>query len=253
MEPIPSVVRPPADVFINDFTENMPLLEEPDQTDSKLTACQQDGMRKRTGEPAQYRLFDCVTVFYGTNREQQDNLQNPYGRSPIAANLDIKLGKLVVAVPSKHLPGAKIKKLRQRIQNPTREDRSGAFTLWDWSEDDELTREMFQQLANNKLKTSGPYENQAFVFIHGYNTIFRNAVFRTAQIKADIEFDGPVFLYSWPSNGIISQYFSDQDDADLSARRLVDYLQTIKAGLHADTKIHVIAHSMGNRIFAQAL
>ncbi len=37
--------------------------------------------------------------------------------------------------------------------------------------------------------------------MHGYNTSFDNALYRTAQIAYDLDFDGATFLYSWPSGG----------------------------------------------------
>ena len=40
---------------------------------------------------------------------------------------------------------------------------------------------------------------EAFVFIHGYNVAFDDAIYRTAQIAYDLSFDGPPILYSWPS------------------------------------------------------
>ena len=125
--------------------------------------------------------------------------------------------------------------------------------MWNWTAEDELTRDEFVIRARQALRSSGPYENQAFIFIHGYNVDFRSAAFRTAQIKSDIEFVGPAFFYSWPSNAQTDEYLSDQDDADTSVDYLVEYLQTIRESLEPDTKLHIISHSMGNRILAQAI
>jgi len=221
--------------------------------DKKMSDCQEQGLKDDYSSKPTRRLFDCVSVFYGTNRLRQSNLQNPYGPAPIPADDNIKLGKIIVTLPSKHKPGAKVKKLDEDEEYPTQKERGKFFTVWDWQDEDELTDEAFKLLARHQIKETGPYKNQAFVFIHGFNVNFRNAAFRTAQIKADIEFDGPAFLFSWPSNGSTSQYLSDQDDADLSARRLMEYLQMIRTGVGSGTKIHIIAHSMGNRVFAQTL
>ena len=42
------------------------------------------------------------------------------------------------------------------------------------------------------------------VFVHGFNVNFEDAVYRTAQITYDLQFDGAPFLFSWPTSGNIS-------------------------------------------------
>jgi len=108
-------------------------------------------------------------------------------------------------------------------------------------------------------------KNDAFVFVHGFNVEFRSAVFRAAQLKYDMKFNGPVFLYSWPSNGTTTDYFSDQVDGDLSVDGLVRFLNLVNETItcpdafdgepcnKTDAKVHIIAHSMGARVTSQAL
>ena len=51
------------------------------------------------------------------------------------------------------------------------------------------------------MPESKNYKDHALVFVHGFNTTFDNALFRTAQIAYDLKFDGAPFVYSWPSQG----------------------------------------------------
>jgi esterase/lipase superfamily enzyme len=94
-------------------------------------------------------------------------------------------------------------------------------------------------------------KNRALIFVHGFNTKFRDAVFRTAQIIWDIQFEGTVVLFSWPSRGEIADYLYDKDSA-LGSRaallRVIDDLRKAKF-----ETIDVIAHSMGNLIAIDAL
>lgn len=94
--------------------------------------------------------------------------------------------------------------------------------------------------------------NEALIFIHGFNTRFEDGLFRLAQIVWDTQFNGVPILFSWPSKGGVLAYEFDRESAEYSEpgfRQLIQLLQY-------DTKlskIHVIAHSMGNLIAVQTL
>ena len=56
----------------------------------------------------------------------------------------------------------------------------------------DFVSEMKQQIAGARK-----FKDQALVFVHGYNVSFDDAIFRTAQIAKDIDFDGPAVTFSW--------------------------------------------------------
>ena len=93
---------------------------------------------------------------------------------------------------------------------------------------------------------------QAFVFIHGYNTTFSDAARRTAQIKYDLGFAGPAILFSWPSHGETSMYLADETNAEWSVPLLASFLVDLRRRTGATT-IHLIAHSLGNRVLTRAV
>jgi esterase/lipase superfamily enzyme len=93
---------------------------------------------------------------------------------------------------------------------------------------------------------------EAFVFIHGYNVSFEDAVYRTAQIAYDLQFKGAPILYSWPSESRLLGYPVDANNAEWTASRLRWFLDGVANRSHAEV-IHVIAHSMGNRPLVAAM
>jgi len=98
------------------------------------------------------------------------------------------------------------------------------------------------------------------LFVHGYNNTFEFALLRCAQFVHDIHFAGTPLLFSWPSSGGtfgVVEYKHDKDMAEQSYMPLADVLSSIieqsrRAGTNVG-RIHVVAHSMGNRVLLHAL
>ncbi|MEM1317624.1 MAG: alpha/beta fold hydrolase [Pseudomonadota bacterium] len=93
---------------------------------------------------------------------------------------------------------------------------------------------------------------EAFIFIHGFNQTFSQALRRTAQMAHDMEFEGVPIAYTWPSRGNLTSYIADTAVVRLSGRRLSRFLEDVAKRSGAE-RIHVIAHSMGNRALTDAL
>ena len=102
--------------------------------------------------------------------------------------------------------------------------------------------------VNSQPKNPG----EALVFVHGCCVEFENALRRAAQIAHDIHFHGPTFLFSWPSSGELIDYGEDRETVDLAARHFKEFLEKIVAETKV-TKIHFVAHSMGNMVVLEAL
>jgi len=95
-------------------------------------------------------------------------------------------------------------------------------------------------------------QRDSFVFIHGYNVRFIDALKRTAQLACDLELTGPAICYSWPSRGAVVGYTADEASVAWSAPHFEQLLLDLRARTHCQ-RVHVIAHSMGNRALLQAL
>ncbi len=92
----------------------------------------------------------------------------------------------------------------------------------------------------------------ALFFLHGYNVTFEGAAIRAAQIGYDLKTPGATAFFSWPSRGNVRAYPADEASIEASERAITDFLVEFTANCGAE-KIHVIAHSMGNRGLLRAL
>jgi esterase/lipase superfamily enzyme len=95
-------------------------------------------------------------------------------------------------------------------------------------------------------------EPEALVFLHGFNVSFEDAAIRAAQIGYDLKVLGATAFFSWPSRGSVAAYPADEASIEASEAAITDFLVDFAANCAAK-KVHVIAHSMGNRGLLRAL
>ena len=93
---------------------------------------------------------------------------------------------------------------------------------------------------------------RVFVYIHGYNTPFGNAVLRFAQLVHDTDASALPVLFSWPSRGKLLDYKRDFDNASYSRSDLAELLTLAAASPHV-SEIVVLAHSMGSWVAMEAV
>ena len=191
--------------------------------------------------------WDVVPVFYGTDRAVEPNAQRLMFGSDRGRRL--QLGQAFVTVPKGHqVPqverpwAVKIPYFDVTLYEQ-KEDPKQHFTI---KEIKALTKEQLLALVKERLKPSQRFKDHAIVFVHGYNTSFDNAIYRTAQIAYDLEFDGAAFLYSWPSGGGVASYTYDRESAQASEPYLRQFLDMVVKETGAKS-VSIIAHSMGNQ------
>ena len=191
--------------------------------------------------------WDLVPVFYGTDRAVEPNAQRLVFGSDRGRRL--QLGQALVTVPKVHqVPqverpwAVKIPYFDVTIYEQ-KEDPKQHFTI---KEIKALTKEQLLALVKARLKPSLRFKDHALVFVHGFNTSFDNALYRTAQIAYDLEFDGATFLYSWPSGGAVASYTYDRESAQASEPYLRQFLEMVVKETGAKS-VSIIAHSMGNQ------
>ncbi len=95
-------------------------------------------------------------------------------------------------------------------------------------------------------------DGASMLFIHGYNVSFEDAIFRTAQLAVDLKYRGAPISFSWPSYADPVKYTFDEQNAEVSIPALREFLEDLVARSGAK-RIHIVAHSMGNRVLAGAL
>ena len=112
----------------------------------------------------------------------------------------------------------------------------------------------FASTVRERAGRASVWRGTALVFVHGFGTRFTSALARVGQITRDLGYDAPAFVFSWPSQGVVSRdaYFVDQDRSLRSADSLASFLTTVAETTGA-AKIHIVAHSMGNRVMLPAL
>lgn len=115
-----------------------------------------------------------------------------------------------------------------------------------------LAREDFLALVRERLFASTRFKDHALVFVHGYNTSFDNALFRTAQIAYDLQFDGAPFLYSWPSGASVSRYPYDRESAEGAEPHLRKFLDMVIKNTGAKS-VSIIAHRAQGRSLRRVL
>ena len=212
-----------------------------------------------------------VHVFYGTNRARTEpcaevaaaRWDDPGACRPLAyygglpaedagdGTLGLEVGTFSVTFPPEHAPG-KIERPLQVFSFSVREEDP---------DKDVVISELRSFGADHaawarELQAAG--REQAFIYVHGFETTFDEAARRTAQLAYDLDFDlqedfrGVPMLYSWPSRGKLEAYAADYDASFESIDAFNLFLDVVKkqAGMR---RVHVIAHSMGNRVVAEAL
>lgn len=94
-------------------------------------------------------------------------------------------------------------------------------------------------------------ERMALVFIHGFNVEFDEAALRAAQLGFDLQVPVTAF-YSWPSRGNLKDYGADAESIQGSEPHIANFLMQVSQ-LDDVERVHVIAHSMGNRGLLRAM
>ena len=196
-----------------------------------------------------------MPVYYGTDRARStEQPRIDYGSD---RNRQLQLGQALVTVPKSHqvpnverpwvytIPFTNIVIWREA------EDPKRHFTM---KEIRELTQAEFVELVRKRLEESKEYKDHALVFVHGFNTSFDFAVYRTAQIAYDLKFDGAPFLYSWPSKGQfgVQDYSYDRESSSAAEPYLRQFLEIVARETGAKS-LSIIAHSMGNQLLLPVL
>jgi esterase/lipase superfamily enzyme len=185
--------------------------------------------------------FTEITVFFGTNRSRA-----PKGAYYGTKRDSMHYGRCRVSVPRDRRMGT--------IPRPS------IWTLYKASRrKHDIVQSTAEETRADFVNTLRQYigacsSRDALLFVHGFNVDFVSAVYRTAQISADLNFPGASLLFSWPSKGSQSPlaYTHDETQARWTLRDLREFVELIVEQSGATT-IHLLAHSMGNRALSEAI
>ncbi len=207
----------------------------------------------RAAEPRSYAVLDTgsarVTIFLATTRRsvQSDRPGDRYG--PDDAD-SLQFAAVGVNVPS------------YRVRGTGELPRPSGFRVNSLAYYPDPQREFFvtstipvdstrfvQRLAADLATTRS---RDLLVFVHGYNVSFEDAAVRAAQVAADLNFDGSVLLFSWPSAASVTAYVRDQQSARNTGYQLLRILRNHAAAAQPD-RVQLLAHSMGAEVFGKAI
>lgn len=120
------------------------------------------------------------------------------------------------------------------------------------TERDSLDMSGFLDRIRSNAQRGGPETHSVLVFVHGYNNLYQESVFRFAQIIHDGKFGGTNVLFSWPSRGETQLYLADRESVVYSRDYLEEALQKI-ASLPEVHEINILGHSMGSALVMETL
>jgi esterase/lipase superfamily enzyme len=108
----------------------------------------------------------------------------------------------------------------------------------------------FVEALNQKLRAKPKGQRKVLLFVHGYNTMFAEGLYRFAQVVNDSHAPAVPVFFSWASRGSTLDYVYDSNSATIARDGLERTLRLVAAS-DAD-EINVLAHSMGTWVTVEA-
>lgn len=150
---------------------------------------------------------------------------------------------VTVSIPPTHVPG----EIEWPAQAPGHAASDFVATKSSYLDDEKA----FVHALNARLALHPRGSRKVLLFIHGYNTVFAEALFRLAQVDHDAVISDVPVLFSWASRGTLTDYIYDNNSATAARDDLARTLKLLFAS-NAD-EINIVAHSMGNWVAVEAL
>lgn len=120
----------------------------------------------------------------------------------------------------------------------------------------------FTELNQEEFFVRLKKEKEILIFVHGFNVEFEEAIYRAAQIKYDLKFQGSVVAFTWPAgpegtflgNFMINEtYKINQKSAASSIPVFKEFLEYLLQMKSKEVKTYLIVHSMGHQIVIPVL
>lgn len=223
------------------------------QARAQLPPVEQRGLPPPPGATAGRRYkqnqgFANVKVFYGTDRLPTGDLKPALFYGNVRG--DLRYGYLNVTIPKIHKEAELETQPRWAEYTFAVNDASSRRRYVLLDQVTPLAKGDFVRALQQQIKDAP--SKDVFIFVHGYNNTFEDAARRAAQMAYDLDFDGTPIVYSWPSRGSTMAYFADEATVQVSGDKVAEFLDTIVTQSGAE-RIHLLAHSMGNRALIEAL
>ena len=208
-----------------------------------------DGVR---ADPSAELLKDPrnLPLWFATNREPVNRADIGQGFSgQRSTDRSVQHGRCIVNVPQGHQLGSTgstgLGGWFMRLRHG--DDRLRVRSI------EPLDKANFWSAVQAALGQADAGSPDALLFVHGFRVTFEDAAVRAAQLAYDLKIRDAAF-FSWPSAGKAARYPKDEVAAKNSVGPFADFLLQMDSSAHAAGKaLHLIAHSMGNRVLLGAL
>lgn len=179
-------------------------------------------------------------VYFGTTRRFGEDGKFTNDRSKI-----IQYGVANVHVPIHRKRGSEGTLFGDILGYNKRVKISGDYILYNNYSD-------FHQVVAGSLSKE-KRNNYVVIFIHGYNNSFDDALIRAAQMGADTQVPKHhMFMFSWPAVKDFKTYTQDEASVDVNEKYFSDFISKVAESV-GNKKIHIVAHSMGNRALLRVI
>lgn len=150
---------------------------------------------------------------------------------------------LTVSIPTHHKPGS--------VEWP---DQTPADPAYHFITTDRQVYEQadFVNEIRAQARRGGTEAGDVLVFVHGYNTLYEESVYRFAQVVHDSGFQGTAVLFAWPSRGSAPLYLADREASTYSRDYFEQMLMQISA-IPEVKEVNILAHSMGTWLTVETL
>ncbi|HEY0145609.1 MAG TPA: alpha/beta hydrolase [Methylovirgula sp.] len=109
----------------------------------------------------------------------------------------------------------------------------------------------FLATVNAELAKRPPGHRKIFLFVHGFNTMFAEALYGFTQVVHDAHTDHVPVLFTWASRGKLTDYLYDNNSATAARDQLAHTIRLLTDS-NAE-EVNILAHSMGNWVFVEAM
>jgi esterase/lipase superfamily enzyme len=182
-----------------------------------------------------------VRLLVATTRER-GGTENPNALTAERAKA-LNYAALTVSIPNSHVTG-EIEWPSGSAPDP---DHDFVTTEREFVDADGFLNELRMRAASD-----GEKAGSVLVFVHGYNTLYEEAVYWLAQIAHDSGFEGTAVLFAWPSQGKAPLYLADRE-ASTYSRDYFEQAMLDIAALPEVREINILAHSMGSWLAVETL
>ncbi|MEL7544791.1 MAG: tetratricopeptide repeat protein, partial [Pseudomonadota bacterium] len=207
-----------ADVMVQDALADLEAKVGPDSTMLRDTLQVQRAVYERWNKPDRQAAVEArldalppegsrhLRLLYATNRTLRQGGKG-YG-SRVAKSLGFGVSR--VKVPESEVTHQSERRANSLGQLHAADGRLAETEKLAILETVATDRDRFIAHVNKAARRATRFTGQVLVFVHGYNNDFEDAMLRASQIAFDLDFDGPVVAFAWPSRGSFLRYGADE-------------------------------------------